>query len=480
MATSKLIKTFTRLRVLSLKHYKITKLPDLIGELKRLRYLDLSNTSIKVLPESIATLYNLLTLLLQDCRYLAELPRDMGNLVNLRDLDISGTDLQQFPPHMGRLKNLRTLPYFIVSRDGGSGIVELKDMSNLQGDLCIRGLESVDIEKDAVGANLLHKKYLNKLVLEWISDFDDTIPKSLDSLKSLEISNCIELSWIPCIAQIQNLVLVGCDQTILETVVDLTSLEKLLLHKVLKLKHLPNELFHGLTALSDLEIGNCDELTVLFNMFGLLCNTSLKRLKIWKCSLNLLWPEEEYGLPHLLEGLEISDCMNLTSLPEKLHSLKSLKTMKIINCPRLVALPEMDSPSNLRYLQIKECEALQSLPKGLMHNENLSLEVLEIDGCSSLKCFAKGELPLTLQKLKITNCSNLNDLPAGLLSKNTCLECLQISGCSLTSFPLIFPRPLQSSSSDSSPRLKVLEASTTSALKSCFSGEALNYNFSES
>ncbi|KAK4842535.1 hypothetical protein QYF36_023327 [Acer negundo] len=374
-----------------------------------------------------------------------------------------------------------------------------------RGDLCIRGLESVDIEKDAVGANLLHKKYLNKLVLEWISDFDvrpfksletlkfkdmpvwkewcsfgvgefpclrelriencsklsDTIPKSLDSLKSLEISNCIELSWIPCIAQIQNLVLVGCDQTILETVVDLTSLEKLLLHKVLKLKHLPNELFHGLTALSDLEIGNCDELTVLFNMFGLLCNTSLKRLKIWKCSLNLLWPEEEYGLPHLLEGLEISDCMNLTSLPEKLHSLKSLKTMKIINCPRLVALPEMDSPSNLRYLQIKECEALQSLPKGLMHNENLSLEVLEIDGCSSLKCFAKGELPLTLQKLKITNCSNLNDLPAGLLSKNTCLECLQISGCSLTSFPLIFPRPLQSSSSDSSPRLKVLEATTT-------------------
>ncbi|KAK1551973.1 hypothetical protein Q3G72_008157 [Acer saccharum] len=231
---------------------------------------------------------------------------------------------------------------------------------------------------------------LRELRIENCPKLSDEIPKSLDSLQSLEIVDCIELSWIPCIPQIQNLVLVGCDQTILETVVDLTSLEKLFLHKVLKLKHLPSELFHRLTALSDLEIGNCDELTVLFNLFGLPCNTSLKRLKIWKCSLKLLWPEEEYGLPHLLEGLEISDCTNLTILPEKLHSLQSLETMKIINCPRLVALPDMYSPSKLRHLQIKECEALQSLPKGLMHKESLSLEVLEIDGCSSLKCFEKG------------------------------------------------------------------------------------------
>ena len=76
------------------------------------------------------------------------------------------------------------LPYFIVSRDGGSGIVELKDMSNLQGDLCIRGLESVDIEKDAVSANLLHKKYLNKLVLEW--DFLRYIEDSIKEKSLLE------------------------------------------------------------------------------------------------------------------------------------------------------------------------------------------------------------------------------------------------------------------------------------------------------
>ncbi|KAK0574551.1 hypothetical protein LWI29_025325 [Acer saccharum] len=278
----------------------------------------------------------------------------------------------------------------------------------------------------------------------------------------LSVIPLIELYWIPRLPQIQNLVLIECDQAILETVEDLISLEKLLLHKVLQLKHLPNELFHRLTALGDLEIGKCDELSSLFNQFGLLRDPCLKTLKIWECSLNLLWPEEEYGLPHLLESLEISDCKNLISLPEKLHSLKSLKTLKIINCPCLVALPEMDAPSNLRHLQIKGCEALQSLPKGLMHNENLSLEVLEIEGCSSLKCFTEGELPLTLQKLKISNCSNLNVLPEGLLSKNTSLESLQISGCSLTSFPVICPSPSKSfapssSSSNSSPRLKVLE-----------------------
>ncbi|VVA25204.1 PREDICTED: putative disease resistance [Prunus dulcis] len=53
------------LRVLSLKGYEITELPDSIGNLKYLRYLNLSHTRIKSLPESTTTLFNLQTLILE-------------------------------------------------------------------------------------------------------------------------------------------------------------------------------------------------------------------------------------------------------------------------------------------------------------------------------------------------------------------------------------------------------------------------------
>ncbi|ESR52179.1 hypothetical protein CICLE_v10030529mg [Citrus x clementina] len=592
--THDLLKNFSRLRVLSLSHYEIVELPDLIGDLKHLRYLDLSNTSIKSLPESIAALYNLQTLILYSCRYLIQLPKHMGDLFNLRFLDIRGCNLQQLPPHMGGLKNLRTLPSFLVSKDGGCGIRELKDLSKLKGDLSIIGLENVDKDTDAEDANLKDKKYLNKLELQWSSGhdgmidedvlealqphwnlkelsikqysgakfprwagdpsysnlvflslincrnctylpplgqlpslknliiegmdaisrvgpefyadswlsiksfqslealkfkdlpvweewispdvgefphlhelciencpkFSKEIPRSLVSLKTLEILNCRELSWIPCLPQIQNLILEECGQVILESIVDLTSLVKLRLYKILSLRCLASEFFHRLTVLHDLQLVNCDELLVLSNQFGLLRNSSLRRLAIWKCSISLLWPEEGHALPDLLECLEIGHCDNLHKLPDGLHSLKSLNTLKIINCPSLAALPEIDASSSLRYLQIQQCEALRSLPAGLTCNKNLSLEFFELDGCSSLISFPDGELPLTLQHLKISNCPNLNFLPAGLLHKNTCLECLQISGCSLNSFPVICSSNLSSlsaSSPKSSSRLKMLE-----------------------
>ncbi|KAK3184971.1 hypothetical protein Dsin_032257 [Dipteronia sinensis] len=70
-------------------------------------------------------------------------------------------------------------------------------------------------------------------------------------------------------------------------------------------------------------------------------------------------------------------------------SLKAMNSMKS-SC----SLPEMNSPSNLRHLEIKECQALPFLPDGLMPNENLPLEFLVIDGCSSLESFPDGDLPL--------------------------------------------------------------------------------------
>ncbi|KAK1560946.1 hypothetical protein Q3G72_032637 [Acer saccharum] len=195
----------------------------------------------------------------------------------------------------------------------------------------------------------------------------------------------------------------------MNSVADLASLEKLRLDKILNLKCMPSEFFHGFTALCDLQLAS------------------------W-----FLWPEKEEALPHLLECLEISYCYNLVQIPPGILSLKSFKTLNINNCPKLSSLPEMNSPSNLRHLEIKECQALPFLPNGLMRNENLPLELLVIDSCSSLESFPDGDLPVTLHHLQISNCSKLNVLPtsnssASSSDSSSSLKVLEVCDCIMLS-----------------------------------------------
>ncbi|GMY19789.1 Mitogen-activated protein kinase kinase 4 [Fagus crenata] len=156
------------LRALKLSQTHISQLPSSIANVKSLRYIDVSETPIITLPESIGSLHKLLTLKLRGCTCFVALPKGMKNLTKLQhlDLDIVG-QLSPMPSGMGNLINLQNLSGFIVDRDDGFHICELKNLNNLRGEICISRLERVPNSEEAMEAALLTKNYLNKLELRW-------------------------------------------------------------------------------------------------------------------------------------------------------------------------------------------------------------------------------------------------------------------------------------------------------------------------
>ncbi|KAL5763470.1 hypothetical protein ACOSP7_019734 [Xanthoceras sorbifolium] len=167
-----LLQQLKGLRVLSLRKYYINELPDSIGGSKNLRYLNFSDTQVRSLPESISLQFNLQFLILRGCSLLRRLPYNMEHLICLRHLDITGANLiEEMPLGVKKWEHLRTLSNFIVGKDVGSGVEDLKNLKFLCGKLCISRLENVtNPRKDAI---LSDKKDLKVLILEWGSKFDE-------------------------------------------------------------------------------------------------------------------------------------------------------------------------------------------------------------------------------------------------------------------------------------------------------------------
>ncbi|WRX12468.1 hypothetical protein QQP08_004955 [Theobroma cacao] len=187
---SNLLSKLKCLRVLSLERYQLTELPDVFGDLIHLRYLNFSYTPIETLPDSICKLYNLETLILQECSRLKEFPSKMRDLINLRHLDFTGANSQiRMPMGIGELTSLQTLTRFVVSRDNGLQIQEMEKLSNLKGGLLISGLENIVKAQDAAVAGLCNKSNLSDLTLEWKYSCDafavEEIQFHMDVLNSL-------------------------------------------------------------------------------------------------------------------------------------------------------------------------------------------------------------------------------------------------------------------------------------------------------
>ncbi|KAJ0717026.1 putative P-loop containing nucleoside triphosphate hydrolase, leucine-rich repeat domain superfamily [Helianthus annuus] len=280
-----------------------------------------------------------------------------------------------------------------------------------------------------------------KLEIEGISGLNDEVwggvIESLGGVEELRIRRCNEIRY-----------LVKSDADESKILVTLRKLE---------VRHCDNLVSCSCPdGIEELTISGCSSMTVVsFPKGG---QEKLRSLVIWDCR-NLLEKEWEWGrqkmnnrssipmLEHLriynwpnlksiielnclvhLTHLRIEDCGSLESFPDNLTSLKKLKILAIINCPKLDVcfLPGWVWPPNLRSLAIGKLKkpfsewGPQTFPTSLVelslygggeegvsssefsHLLPSSLTSLRIDGFEKLESFSVGLQHL--QSLSFTNC----------------------------------------------------------------------------
>ncbi|KAL6569969.1 hypothetical protein OROMI_014483 [Orobanche minor] len=432
-----LVPKLNSLRVLSLSGYSITELPSSICNLLHLRYLNLSGTSIVTLPDTLSDLFHLQTLCLHNCRFICKLPPALGKLSNLRHLDNSKTDqLKDLPVEIGKLRSLQTLPKIILSKDGGLGLKDMRDLRQLRGTLAIFELQNVADIEDVKEASLRCKNELDELQLSWGSDAGNTTQDRIleenvidhlqphENLKNLELDFYRGLdfpSWIgdPAFRKLTSISIsscLGCSS--------LPPLGQLPELKLIRIGCMPKIKIIGIEF--------CGTGVIIpFPKLETLRFDHMPEWEKWTASSGKI------EFPHL-QHLAMFKCGKLTNLSPL--SLPALRILDIKECDK-VLLESFSSLESLNYLKIEAVTGLPHLPTQLMQSVS-ALETLECCNCTELLSLWPNEIPIQLQhlahlrRLVIADCSQLVSLGQGDQQIPCNLEVLEIFGCAnLVSLP---------------------------------------------
>ncbi|CAD6333810.1 unnamed protein product [Miscanthus lutarioriparius] len=420
------------LRVLSLEGCNIIHLSERIGNLKYLRYLALCK-SITKLPQALTKLYRLQTFSSPKGSGL-EVLEDIVNLTCLRHLDMDTSKITG----IGKLIHLQGSVKFHVKNEKGHTLGDLDGMSSLRKELHIKNLDVVTKQEEACQAGLNKKENVKVLELEWNSTGKSVPSVEAEVLDGLEPHQYVKrkqevlppLGQLPCLKVLHlkemcSVKEIGCEFygtnpiafPYLEELefddmpqwVEWTQEEKStdMFPKLRKLKLLncPEliKLMHKqqLESISILTLRNCQD--VKFEELRVL--TSLKRLQISHSSIN---------------DEQLCTC---------LRGLQALTWLEISNCNNITCLPQMESSdclTKLHELHIQQCSEFSSL------HPMPSFEALEsilIENCSKItvKSFPTNfNSNTTLRKLSIMNCAELESLPSGFPSS---LQVLHLIGC---------------------------------------------------
>ena len=153
-------------------------------------------------------------------------------------------------------------------------------------------------------------------------------------LRELTILSCPELikklpTYLPSLTSFKKLTVYKCNETVLRSGIELTSLTDLTVFGILELIKLQQGFVRSSGGLQALNFSKCKELTCLwedgFESESLHCH----QLVSLGCNLR---------------SLQINKCDKLERLPNGWKSLTGLEMLFIINCPKLVSFPEVGFP----------------------------------------------------------------------------------------------------------------------------------------
>ncbi|RVX00311.1 putative disease resistance RPP13-like protein 1 [Vitis vinifera] len=408
-------------------------LEGLMPKLRCLRVLSLSGYQISEIPSSVGDLKHL------------RLPLSIENLNNLRHLDVTNTNLEEMPLRICKLKSLQVLSKFIVGKDNGLNVKELRNMPHLQGGLCISNLENVANVQDARDASLNKKEKLEELTIEWSAGLDDShnARNQIDVLDSLQPHfnlNKLKIGyyggpefprWIGDVSfsKMVDVNLVNCRNcTSLPCLGWLPMLKHVRIEGLNEVKIVGRE-FYGETCLPNKPFPSLESLSF----------SGMSQWEDWEspslsepypCLLDLRiknCPKLIKKLPTYLPSLE--SCPQLVSPVERLPSLSKLQ---VSECNEVVLRSGLELPS-LTELGILRIVGLTRLHEGCMQLLS-GLQVLDIGECDELMCLWENGFD-GIQQLRTSTSPSLL----------TCLGELEISACpKLVSFPeLGFPPMLR-------------------------------------
>nr|TKW27605.1 hypothetical protein SEVIR_3G267900v2 [Setaria viridis] len=466
--------TISTLRVLGLHIHQSKAFSFELAFMKHLRYLDLSFSRIKAIPEATSALYNLQVLMLNGCSNLIQLPEGMKYIVNLRHVYLDKcSSLMCMPAGLGQLSSLQTLTMYIVGDDPDRGIKEIRNLK-LCGKLQIYGLMRLTNPLEAREADLETKTNIEQLKFCWGTRTSRhtqvRMSKDLHVDVSKEVFEALKLHG--------NLKVLEINQY-LGTQFPRWMTNNMTLHKLVELTLIVWEL-PCLEVLQLELMGNlaylCSSLIWLCKLVEEECSHSLqifpklKLLALEKMELLERWKETDVGVVSsvafpLLDAVKIVDCPKLTALPKVpvlkslivkgnkalLHRAAGLTTFIIpFSCcneeshdtsenkkftglspaPLSVDPSEYEGPCNLESLDISDCPNLVSFPTCFA-----CLKVLIIWGSSKLESIpAKLDCHNTLKLLVVGKCPSLKSMNDMQCLSN--LRSLELADCaSLPSLP---------------------------------------------
>ncbi|KAJ1296569.1 hypothetical protein BS78_01G311300 [Paspalum vaginatum] len=363
----------TQLRSVLLQGVTLSKtLLCSVSNLKLLRYLRIADSEAQSFHLSFSKLYN------------------------MRELDLISNTFDFVANGIGNLVNLQTLALFTVwTCDCHPSINELRNLNNIRGRLCIRGLGNVSKAEDAKEADLQSKSKLQQLAVY------------IERSKNVAVSHEMILGNLQPHCNLRELIVIGYRCHCYPKWFGSVSFSKL---TKLTLSECESNQLPALGQLPSLQSLSVSTMHILKYIGREFCGVDpgakgflvLKELSFESMTTWLEWHGVEDSEFPCLRTLDVCTAPRLQSLP--LAYFSSLVDLKLLVCNSLAEIPTLPL---LNVLYITSCDNLTELPCFP------SLRELHMFSCSSLA--ELHDLP-SLESLQIQH------LP--ILAKLSCLSSL--------------------------------------------------------